>query len=278
MPEGDTLFRIAARIRPAFVGREVLELRLPRSPANTEPVTGSLIRDVQTHGKNLFIHFSSEHVLHTHLKMNGIWHVYPDGAPYRRAPSLLVVSLRIAGFEAACFHAPVVRLLTSSGFARDPLLRALGPDILHSTLDEEAIVRGLTQAGKRSLGEALLDQRIMAGVGNVYKSEALFTRKLDPFAPVSAFSEVELRDLVRYLAAIMQKNVRVLANGSSPGSHYRYQRTTRSGCEVGKGPISVYGRMGEPCFDCDSAIARAYQGALSRSTYYCPTCQPARTA
>jgi endonuclease VIII len=276
MPEGDTLYRIAARLDPALRGYLVRDFELPRQQVATAQLLGTRITGVRALGKHLLIEIGETHVLHTHLKMTGIWHLYKRGARYRRPAALLVARIATDAWEAACFHAPLVRLLTAAQAKRDPMLRSIGPDVLSAEFDAAAAAAALAAASEPTLAEALLNQRYLAGIGNVYKSELLYAAGLDPFAAPQAFSADELIALASRAQALLLRNVASVGRGSA-GAHYTYTRTTRSGCEAGKGPIAVYGRNGERCFRCDNTIERAYVGAFARSTYYCRSCQPARS-
>jgi endonuclease VIII len=273
MPEGDTIFRLHA----ALCGGHVRAFDLPRHAFSTEHLIGAEVTQVRALGKNLLIHFADTHVLHTHLKMQGRWQLAQRGERMTQASSLLVVRLTTDLWEARCFHAPVVRLLTRGQARRDPQLQSLGPDLLGEVFDLQAAVNALASAPEPTLAEALLNQRYVAGIGNVYKSELLHDSGLDPFAPASAFLRDELEHLLLRARQLLLRNVQGVQR-PSPRAPDAYVRTTRNGCEAGKGPIAVYGRYGDRCYECDTPIQRSYEGAFARSTYYCPTCQPARVA
>jgi endonuclease VIII len=276
MPEGDTIFRLAARLHAALSGACVRTFELPRQSLPTEHLIGAEITQIQALGKNLLIHFSDTHVLHTHLKMLGRWQLVRRGCRLTRPTNSLVVHIATDTWDAGCYHAPIVRLLTRAQAKRDPLLRSLGPDLLNDEFDLEAAVTALAGATEPSVADALLNQRYVAGIGNVYKSELLHIAGLDPFAPTAAFTRDELSALMRTAQSLLRRNVTGAGDNYGP-AHNAYVRTTRSGCEVGKGPVAVYGRNGERCFSCETRIERRYQGVFARSTYYCPTCQPPRT-
>jgi endonuclease-8 len=186
---------------------------------------------------------------------------------------------------AACFSAPVVRFVRTRELPRLLGPEHLGPDILGATFDVEEAVLRLAARPDVPLGVALLDQRRVAGIGNVYKSELCFHARLSPLARVSSIDRDALRRLVKLTREIMQDNVAKRRTGADArrhhAPHYLYERdttlgarrTTPKGCEVGKGPIFVYGRAGKPCFSCGAPIVRSYQGDARRSTYRCPSCQ-----
>jgi endonuclease-8 len=286
MPEGDTLHRIAKAAAPRLVGRVALRVEAPRLASDVGPLVGETITRVEARGKYLVIVFGETYALLTHLRMTGKWHLYAPGERWRRSPRALSALVAVEGTEACCFAAPVVRILR----ARDlPLVlgdAALGPDVLGEAFDAARAVRSVRGAPELPLGEALLDQRLVAGIGNVWKSELLFRERLDPFAPVASFGDAALLALFERARASMMAAVaqppRLGARAAT--SHYAYTRdssarrgiaarTTRSGCEIGKGPIAVYGRAGRACEVCGGPIAMERQGRARRSTYFCPRCQ-----
>lgn len=265
MPEGDTLHRLAARLGPALEGRVVSRLALPRSSVDGSVVHGARVTRVEALGKNLLIRFESGHALHTHLRMNGSWHLYAPGSPWRVPRSLVVVVLEVEGAVAVCAHAPVVRLLRERELPIDPQLAGLGPDLLGETFDASLAVSRLRERDVLPLGEALMDQRAVAGIGNVWKSELCFALHLDPFAPVARFTDEELTQLLERARKLMQRTARL---ASMPAS-----RNARRG---GVGALSVYRRAGERCPVCGAVLRMERQGEAQRSTYFCPGCQPRR--
>jgi endonuclease-8 len=278
VPEGDTLFRIAAVLGPPLTGKPVLALLLPRSGRRCDRLVGHKVTRVEARGKNLLVFFDEGSVLHTHLRMNGVWHLYREGEPWRRGTSDAAVMLRVPGWEAVCFRAPVVRLLRAAALGSDAYVGGLGPDLLGETFDEAEAFRRLREGNALALGEALMDQRVVAGIGNVYKSEILFHERLDPFAPVGAYSDDELHRMLAFARKIMRANVTPVPDPSGgPVAHYRYRRRTTRGPSLrGGGPLAVYRRARRPCFDCGNDIRMERQGEARRSTYYCPFCQPRR--
>jgi endonuclease-8 len=283
MPEGDTLHRIEQALAP-LSGERVELLWLPRQGVGSS-VAGERIVDVEALGKNLLIAFSGGLVLHTHLKMTGLWHRYARGERWRRRRELAVVVLVAGPHEAVCFQAPVVRLVPRRRIERELRLPLQGLDLVRDDVDLGRVLAGLRALSQATpLGVALLDQGVVAGIGNVYKSEACFRARLSPASPLSAVTDDALRALLVDTARVMRDNVARAAvpsaaveAGTDAVAHYRYERTTRTtpaGCERGKGPIAVYGRAGEPCFVCGTPIVLFRQGPLQRSSYACPRCQP----
>ncbi|AKF07381.1 Fpg/Nei family DNA glycosylase [Sandaracinus amylolyticus] len=253
MPEGDTLHRTALRLRPLLAGRLVRALDLPRRGERVTSVIGKRVESVEARGKNLLISFDDGLVLHTHMKMNGVWRGYGPGERVPGVSGNVVVVLEVDGAIAMCWSAPIVRLIRASDVDRDPHLAGLGPDPIATSFDPDEAMRRLRALDHAPLGVALMDQRAIAGIGNVWKSELLFEHRLDPFAPVARFGDDELRAL--------------LATA---------ERRMRGGFARGTRPQRVYGRQGEPCPRCAHAITMERQGDMRRSTYWCARCQPPR--
>lgn len=254
MPEGDTIFKAAARLR-VLVGEVVTRFESPVIAA--EPV-GAVVTGVEARGKNLLVWFAERHALYTHMRMTGSWHLLASGSAWTRPASQMRVMFATAAWEAVCFNAPVVEWLTAWAVRHHPVLAELGPDLLADGEIEEALVR-LRVDPARPLGEALLDQRLVAGLGNVYKSELLFRERLDPFRAVGAYDDETLRRLLVAGRTWMRRNV-----GAGP----RRTRWDMSGARA-----AVYGRSGELCPRCGAVITVRRQGAAGRTTYYCPQCQ-----
>ena len=272
MPEGDTLFRTAAGLRPYLVGRTVTAARTagPGAVPQVGRVVGHEITAVEALGKNLLIKFDNGLEIRTHLRMNGSWHRYRPGERWRRPPGRARLVLEVPGAVAVCFDAPVVELLEQRAEALHPSLGQLGPDLLSPDFDASEALRRL-RAPERATTEiaaALLDQRALAGIGNVYKSEVLWLERVWPFAPVA---EVDDETLARLVATARRL---LVANASSTRGP---ERVTTAGDRGAPGPLYVYGRTGRPCRRCRTPIASRRQGFdPPRSTYWCPACQPDR--
>jgi endonuclease VIII len=269
MPEGDTLFRTADGLRPYLVGRTVNAARTggPGALPQVARVVGHEITAVEALGKNLLIRFDNGLEIRTHLRMNGSWHRYRPGEPWRRAPARARLVLEVPGAVAVCFDAPVVELLEQRAEAVHPSLGMLGPDLLGHDFDgAEALLRlrDPTRAGT-SIAEAIIDQRALAGIGNVYKSEVLWIEQVSPLAVVTDLDDQTLARLIATARRLMLANAG-RANGA--------ERVTTVGDRGAPGPLYVYGRSGRPCRRCGTSIASVRQGRdLPRTTYWCPTCQ-----
>lgn len=289
MPEGDTIYRLAARLREALVGERVERAESQVFEVPRARLEGAEVVAVDTHGKNLLIELSTGLTLHTHLMMHGSWHLYARGAAWTRARSRMRVALATADHEAVCFAAPVVRLVKTARTSLDARLGQLGPDPLREDYDRDEVLRRLAKLEALPLGVALLDQRVVAGVGNVLKSETLFLAGADPFAPVALYDEAARLAIIGLVERVLRLTVerRTSDPGESAPPRFRTaRRTTRAalGAEHGHTDrLWVYSRRGQPCYVCGAPIAYARQGgvavgALLRSTYHCPSCQPARGA
>ncbi len=260
MPEGDTIHKSAARLRPALAGHRVERFEAPRL-VGARPSPGTLITDVEAVGKYLLVHFGEPgpaRTLETHMKMTGSWHLYRHGERWQRSARTMRVRIDVdSGWTAVCFSAPHVRMLAAGARTGHD---HLGPDLTSESPDLEAAVARFATAGdgSRPIGEALLDQRICCGVGNVYKSEVLHAERLDPRVPVAEVDVETRRRLVRTAHRLLRAN---LASGA---------RITTTDTPVG---LAAYRRAGSPCPRCGTAIERIVQGIHARSTYFCPGCQ-----
>lgn len=260
MPEGDTIHRAAARLHAALAGRRLTRLEAPRL-ARPMPPAGTAVARVEARGKHLLVHFDDGHVLHTHLRMDGAWRVRATGTA--RGPSSRVrVLLGDEEVQAVCRDAPVVELLDAAALDRHPTLRRLGPDLCDADVDLDEVVARVathTVAGQ-PLADALLDQRIAAGIGNVYASEVAFLAGRHPATPVDAV-DVATRHAVWATAARLLR-----ANLDGP------RRTTVP--DAPDGSLWVYERHGRPCRRCGTPVAVGRLGRHARSAWWCPSCQP----
>ena len=242
MPEGDSLRRAAALLQPLVGERVDVETPHPRAAVKriAERLDGRLLESVEAVGKNLLLRFEGGVVLRSHLRMTGRWRLEPRGAKRIGRPWLV---LRGAEHEGVLWNGPVLELGTGD------LARRLGPDVLDDFLELDAIVRNLRATDQaRELGVALLDQRLVAGIGNMWKAEALWEVKLSPWARLRELSDAELRGAVEAAARLM-----------------------RAGLETGRPGRNVYHR--HACPRCGGRISSRGQGDDNRTTYWCPTCQ-----
>ncbi len=275
MPEGDTIFRTAHVLHRALAGRTVTRFD-SAFPALTRidhdrPIAGRIVESVTSRGKHLLIAFSADLVLHTHMRMNGSWHIYRHGERWRRPPRDMRVLVETVDFVAVGFNVPVAELLTARDLARHKDLQALGPDLLDPAFDAAEVRRRMRTHGSDAVGDVLLNQRIVAGIGNVFKSEILFVAGVDPFAPIAALTDEELHAILAVSRKLLTANVADRANTFGPEVG---RRTTASLNPDAK--LWVYGRGGQPCRRCGTPIDAAKTGLDARLTYWCPRCQPAR--
>jgi endonuclease-8 len=276
VPEGDNLARIAVALRPYLAGRTVTLARARLPGPLVSKLVGKRISAVDSAGKNLLIRFEDGLALRTHLGLHGSWHRYRPGEPWRRPASRAALVLEVPGAVAVCFDAPVVELFEQRTEPLHPSLGRLGPDLLAEDVDIAAAVRRLGDQANadREIGEALLDQRLVAGLGNVYKSEVLFLERIDPFMPIGRLTADQLRSIVERGRELLVFNARA---GAPAG-----RATTidpRSGARLAPTLLWVYRRAGRPCHRCGALIRSAPQGReLPRTTYWCPTDQAPRAA
>jgi endonuclease-8 len=257
MPEGDTIHRAAARIEAVLGGKVPDEIvtpqprhRLERWP---EVLEGRAVRAVEARGKHLLMRFTGSLTLHSHLRMTGAWVVHRRGERWRRAPRRAWIVLRAGDFEVVEFDGPVLELLSDARTRSHPQLSRLGPDVLGASFDDDEFVRRL-RAGdpERPIGESLLDQATVAGIGNVWKAESCFALGVDPWRATSEVPDAQARALVAFARERMRQSVE-----GDPDAR----------------PRKIYGRAGRPCPRCGTPIRARGQGEDNRLTFWCPGCQ-----
>ena len=272
MPEGDTIHRAARTLHAALAGRPVrrFETALAQLAVvdDQTPVAGRTVERVDARGKHLLMQFSGDLILRTHMRMHGSWHIYRPGERWRRPRRDMRIVVSTDAYEAVAFNVPVAEFRTASALERDDDLKALGPDLLDADADLDEAVRRLQALGDLPLGEALLNQRAVAGIGNVYKSETCFEARLSPFIPVSRVEAATLRNVLDVARRQMRLNV---PEGASYRSGAPGRRTTGR-MHPGEG-LWVYGRAGQPCRECGTAVAVRATGLDARLTYFCARCQ-----
>ena len=225
-----------------------------------DSLVGARIRGVEARGKHLLIHFEDGRALHSHMGMHGSWHIYRPGERWQRPPAPGRCVLETDAFVAVCFGAPTLELLSRGALGEHEGLRHLGPDLISSDGPEPGLAR-LRQHGELAIGEALMQQSIVAGIGNVYKSEVLFLCGVSPFARVRELSDESLLRLLETAQRLLRRNL-----GGAP------RRTRHALGDAER--YWVYRRSGSSCHRCATTVRMRRQGAAARSTYYCPTCQP----
>jgi len=242
VPEGDSLHRAARRLQPLVGQRLEVESPSPRAQATgvASRIDGRVLESVEAVGKNLLLRFEGGIVVRSHLRMTGRWRLEPRGKPRTGLPWLV---LRGDEFEGVLWNGPVLTLESRQ-------LHRLGQDVLAGDFDADAAVARLRGAGHRRFGEVLQDQRLVAGIGNMWMAEALWTIQVSPWLRVGEASDDTLRDAVAAARRLMQE---ALATGR-PGRQ-------------------VYRRAGRPCLRCGTLVRSRGQGDDNRMAYWCPGCQ-----
>lgn len=258
MPEGDTLHGWARALDAALAGHEIVYATSTRVPL--ERLVGNTVRAARALGKHLLVEFDDGHVLRTHLRMHGTIRLRRGAYTGPLTNPHVRWLLSTAHETALCLDAPTIELLHQSELAAHPVLSRLGPDVLAPELDSAEILRRMRASPDTPIGSALLDQELLAGIGNVYKSELLFIAKVSPFTRLGDLSDELLLRIIELARSWMRRNL---------GAR---RRTTPEGRVAER--HWVYERSGEPCLRCGTRVRTRRQGPLARSTYYCPECQP----
>jgi endonuclease-8 len=273
VPEGDTIFRAARTLHHALAGRTITHFestvpRLSRVHVDT-PVTGRTVEAVRAAGKHLLMTLSGNLVLRTHMRMNGSWHIYRPGERWQRPRHDMRIVLATGEYVAVGFNIPVAEWLKTSAIDRHDELRRLGPDLLAGEFDAETAVARLRSRAEEQVADVLLNQRVMAGIGNVYKSEVLFACRVNPLTPAGDLNDEQARCLVTTARKFLRANV---TGGLAALTTYAgYRRTFRRDHPGER--LWVYGRAGKPCRRCATPVKMAKQGRDARLTYWCPACQ-----
>jgi len=253
MPEGDSIYRAAQALHKALAGKTVtnFETVLPKLARIDEdaPVKGRTIERVVAKGKNLIIEFSGDLHLNTHMKMNGSWHIYRPGERWQRPRRDMRIVISTDQFIAVAFTVPVAEFHTSRSLARDDDLRRMGPDLLGESFDRDEALRRIRARLDEEIANVLLNQRVLAGIGNIWKSETLFAAGIDPFTHVADLDDAQLERIVDCARKLLRHSAE------------------------GRSTFAVYSRGGEPCRRCGTPIRYRKQGSDARGTYWCPRCQ-----
>jgi endonuclease-8 len=299
MPEGDTIYRAARALQKALGGKIVTAFDTGfaklASVNDDAPVVGRVVEKVEARGKWCLIYFSGDLILVTHMLMSGSWHIYRVGEKWLLSRSKMRVMIRVAEFpthaqnaahewatqpaggefEAVLFNAQIAEFHTARSLERSSQVPKLGPDVLSDEFSVEAGVQALRERAvshpEDEIAIALLNQRVVAGLGNVYKSEVAFTAGVNPFRQMRTITEREMMAMVEASQKYMKANV---LDGSGKGivTYSGNRRTTHSMDRSDR--LWVYGRQGEECRRCGASIMMRKQGEQARSTYWCPNCQP----
>jgi endonuclease-8 len=253
--EGDTILRLARRLEANFAGKEIsTRTPGPRRPAGlpAAELDGRLLEHVESRGKHLLLHFEGDLALHSHLGMRGSWELYRAGERWRRPAQQAWIALATENAEAVNFGGSTMTIAREARLRRDPKLARLGPDLLADDFDAAVAIGRIRETRPElELGNALLGQRLVAGIGNIFKSEGCFAAGLDPNQAIGSLSDEQL---VGVLDATRELMLEAVATGRQPSQVYR--------------------KPGRPCPRCGSTILSRAQGHSARTTYWCPSCQP----
>jgi endonuclease-8 len=275
MPEGDTIFRSARALHCALQGKPVIHFETAYAQLATvddqAPIAGRSVEHVESRGKWLLIYLSGDLILVTHMLMSGSWHIYRPGERWHRGRSHMRILMATPDFEAVAFDVPIASFHTARSLERNTSIPKLGPDVLSAGFSEDEAVRRLTAHGEDEIANVLLNQQVIAGIGNVFKSEICFTCGINPFTKVSELDPANIKCLLESSRRLMTANVSEGASGRIV-TYTGPRRTT--GADNPTARLWVYGRRGEPCRRCGALILRGQQGPALRSTYWCPQCQP----
>jgi endonuclease-8 len=259
VPEGDTVYLAATRLDDAMAGKVLTatDFRVPRYA--TLDLSGKVLENVVPRGKHLLFRIEGGHTLHTHFKMEGSWHLYRPGQPWRGPDYEVRAVLETDDRVAVGFRLAVVELIPTAN--EDEVVGHLGPDPLQGSWDEAEAVRRFRAHPDDEIGTVVLDQSVIAGPGNVYKSEICFLRGVHPATKVANVSDLE--GFVGLLARLLQAN-------RTTGMQITTGDTRRGRMQW------VYGRAGQPCRRCRTRIEREMQAGYGgdRVTFWCPSCQP----
>ena len=296
MPEGDTIFRAARALNKALAGRRVIAFetalaKIARVNDDT-PLLGRTVQRVESRGKWCLLWFSAppanpdpenELILVTHMLMSGSWHLYRTGERWRMPHRAMRVMLRVEprhdeadpGWEAVAFNVPVVEFHTPRSLERSSQVPRLGPDILDSAFTHATGTTRLAAYARENpeaeVGVTLLNQRVLAGLGNVYKSEVAFSAHVNPWRALRTLTPSEIDRLIEFSLRYMKANVQD-GSGDAIVTYTGNRRTT--GRMDREERLWVYARQGQECRRCGALIMMRKQGTQARSTYWCPQCQP----
>jgi endonuclease-8 len=269
MPEGDAIYRTAATLNRALGGKEIVRFDsvLPALTRvhDDQPITGRTVERVTATGKHLLVRFSGDLVLRTHMRMNGSWHIYRVGERWRRPRRDMRIVIATRDFEAVAFNVPVAEFLDRRHLERQDDLRQMGPDLLGPSFDMLEALRRFRDRPADSIADAFINQRVVAGAGNVYKSEVLFLTGINPFRQVSSIPDDQLAQILNTARKYLKVNV----------THPKGGIVTYRGYSDRASGLHVYGRAGRRCRRCGTPINVAAQGLNARLTYWCPSCQKA---
>jgi endonuclease-8 len=276
MPEGDTIFRTARALSRALTAKTLTGFRstyalLTRFNDDT-PLAGQIVEQVESRGKWLLIHFSGGGTLATHMLMSGSWHIYRPGERWQQPRINMRIVLENSDYVAVGFRVPVAKMLRPQELARATRIPESATDVLSEDFDAAQVMRRLLVHKDEEIADVLLHQEVLAGVGNVFKSEICFVTATNPFCKVSALSESKAAALIATAQKLVAANVQEDSGDTIVTYGGRKRRTTHRSDPAAS--LYVYGRNGEPCRSCGESIRKRIQGPDARVTFWCQHCQP----
>jgi endonuclease-8 len=275
VPEGDTIFRSARALNRALAGKIVTRFETGyahlASVDDDKRIAGRTVESVEARGKWLLMFFSGDLILVTHMRMNGSWHLYRTGERWRRPRGDMRILIETAEWSAVGFAVPVAEFHSSASLLRKAMIPESNKDLLKQDFDMSEVIAAVQQHANEEIAEVLLNQRVMAGIGNVYKSETCFICGVNPFRTVHTLDPSQLERLIFTARKFLSLNVAEDADGEI-STYAGLRRTTNTADHAAR--LWVYGRRGEPCRRCGTAIEMRKQGVGARTTFWCPVCQP----
>jgi endonuclease VIII len=276
MPEGDTIFRTARALGRALTGKPVIGFRstyptLTRFHDDT-PLIGQTVEQVESRGKWLLIHFSGGGTMATHMLMSGSWHIYRPGERWQQPRWNMRILLENREYVAVGFSVPVAKMLKAGELARALRIPTPVIDVLSDEFDRFEVERRLLARADEEIGDVLLHQGVIAGVGNVFKSEICFVVGISPFCKVSTLRDDQVKASIATAQKLVKANVLEDTGDTIVTFGGRHRRTTNESNPTAS--LWVYGRNGEPCRKCGERVRRRIQGPDARVTYWCAMCQP----
>ncbi len=276
MPEGDTIFRTARALGRALIGKPVTGFRstyplLTRFDDDT-PLAGQKVEQIEPRGKWLLIHFSGGGTLATHMLMSGSWHIYRHGERWQQPRANMRIVLENSEYIAVGFRVPVAKMLRAQDVERTLRIPPPAIDVLSAEFGAAEVAKRIAAHGAEEIADVLLHQEVIAGVGNVFKSEICFVTATNPFCKVSALDSERIATLIAVSRRLVKANVLEDSGDSIVTYGGRKRRTTHESDPAAS--LFVYGRRGEPCRKCGERIRRRIQGPDARVTFWCAQCQP----
>lgn len=274
MPEGDTIFRVARTLNRALAEQQVILFESAYAHLSRwnddAPVAGRIVKRVEARGKWLLMYFSGDLILATHMLMKGSWHIYRIGEPWQLGRRHMRIRLQTESFEAVAFDVSVAHFYTERTLARQSAIPKLGPDVLAGDFPADDAAMRVRAHPEEEIADVLLNQQVISGIGNIYKSEICFVCRIHPFRLVKSLSDEEVQCLLDQARRLMSANI---AEGAQGGiTTYSWSRSTTQSTVRGA-RMWVYRRQGQQCRRCGRRILMQKQGTNARSTYWCPECQ-----